>query len=104
DPHAITGGKEGGQEGISKVRVIDDVEEISAELHFQPLPDWCVLVEGKIPLLERGAEKGIAVFSAVVKASRASVECARPGTRHLEGGKVNDGVGKAGSRIGIADH
>ena len=70
--HGIARGKEGRQEWIGKIRVIDDVEEICTELHFQPFVYRCVFIESKVPLLESRAEEGIAPFGAVVLASRAT--------------------------------
>src|SRR5208337_687038 len=102
DPCVVAGGKEGGQEWICKIRVIDDVEEICTELHFQPFVDRRVLIEGEVPLLESRAEERIAAFGPVVLCSR-DASAVREGTRNLEGGQVNNRIGKAGSGVGIAD-
>ena len=63
--------KEGRQEWICKIRVIDDVEEICAELHLQPFVYRRVFIESKVPLLESRAEERIAPFGAVMVAPRA---------------------------------
>src|ERR1035441_6509094 len=44
DPNGVTGGKEGRQEWIGKIRMIHDVEEICPKLHFQPVAYRCVLI------------------------------------------------------------
>ena len=81
DPMVVARGKEGRQEWIGEIRVIEDVEEIRTELYFQPFVDRGVLIESKVPLLERRAEEGITPFVAVVLASRATQA---PPTRYKE--------------------
>ena len=53
--------------------------------------------------MKGGPEEGIAPFGADVLCSR-DASAVREGTRNLEGGEVNDVIGEAGSRVGIADH
>jgi hypothetical protein len=43
NPIGVARGKEGRQEGIRKIRMIDNVEEICTKLHLQPFVDRCIL-------------------------------------------------------------
>ena len=80
NPIGVAIGKEGRQEGIGKIRMIDDVEEIGTELHLQPFVYRRVLIECKVPLLERGAPEGIAPLGAYVLCSRARKRWSRSRT------------------------
>ena len=95
----VARGKEGRQEGIGEIRVIDHVEEVGAELHLQPLVNRRVLIERNVPLLEGGPQECIAPFRARVLGSRDA-----RALRYVQGTLKADRlatVGEAASRVGI---
>ncbi len=65
--------KEGRQERVGKVRVIDDVEEIGAQLHGHTLSQVRSLVDCEVPLFERRAAQRVAPHVAEVPRSRHAV-------------------------------
>jgi len=61
------------QEGIREVRMIEDVEELGADLHVQPLGDRRVLVNREVPLLVRWPAQGIAAQVSEMPSARSAV-------------------------------
>src|SRR5216683_786056 len=75
--------KEGRQERVGKVWVIDDVEEIGAQLHGHALSQVSSLVDCKVPLFERRAAQGVAPHVAEVpRASYAILSCSSRSKTH----------------------
>ena len=66
-------GDESRKEGIREIRMIQDVEEFSTDLHIHAFAERCVFVDGKIPLLEGGPSKFVTPLIAEVTGSRDAI-------------------------------